>query len=263
METALGVDIESTYPVLAAFVLLLARFSGFFATSPFFSMGMPKSVRLCVIGIPSLICTPAAAAALPSMDMLATRCVALAFKELVLGYLIGVLTWLPVRGLEFGGTILDTQTGSTQAQDFDMVSGEQVTPIALLLSQIFLACFFASGGFLIVMTMLCDSIRLWSPAELLPGLSSASVPLLIRFASAALVSAVAFILPSSGFIFLADILVVFLVRTAPSLNFLSFSAPIKSIIALGVLGLYVEIAYPAMISALSQGITLMSKVLTP
>ncbi|MEL6426668.1 MAG: flagellar biosynthetic protein FliR, partial [Pseudomonadota bacterium] len=44
-------------------------------------------------------------------------------KELVIGFLLGVLVWMPSRGVELTGVLLDTQRGGTTAQDYDVIFG--------------------------------------------------------------------------------------------------------------------------------------------
>lgn len=257
-------DIEQLHLALMAFLLLMARFSGFFMISPFLSRkAMPRIVRLGIIAIPSLICTPVVAESLHPMDGLAARYILLAVKELMLGYVIGMLTWLPVHGLELAGAIFDTQTGSTQAQDFDSLFGSQITQTAILLSQIFSCYFFSAGGFLIILTLLFDSINLWPPAESLPVISKNAPFLLIRFAAATFFTAIAFTVPICGFTLLVDIAIALLARTTPSLNALTFSPQVKTVIVLLMLGAYLEAAYPKIIDALSENLTLTSRVMAP
>ncbi|MCP1846086.1 type III secretory pathway component EscT [Bradyrhizobium sp. USDA 4524] len=257
-------DIEKLQTVLMAFLILMGRFSGFFAISPFFSRrAMPRAVRLGIIAVPSIMCTPALVEALQATSGLSVQYAALVSKELMLGFFLGVLTWLPVRGLELAGTLFDTQIGSTQGQDLDVIFSAQTTSTAILLSQIFSGYFFSSAGFIIVMSMLFDSISIWPPTDMLPQLSANALPLFLRFSGMLFFTAVALTLPISGFLLLADIAIAFLTRTAQSLNALTFAPPVKSFIVLTMLGVYLEIAYPKIMEALATSITLMSKVLAP
>jgi type III secretion protein T len=253
---------QDLYGVLIGFMLVLARFSGFFAVSPLFSRKvMPRSVRLGVIVAMGFISGPVVIAEVQMSEGSPSVYAFLVLKELGLGYLLGNLIWLPLRGLELAGVILDTQRGSTQAQDLDVVFGAQTTPTAIFLSQVFAAYFFSAGGFLIVLSMLFESMKIWPPVAHIPPISENAAILYIRFAGMMFFSATIIVLPISSFMFLADIVIAFLARSAQSLNALTFGMPVKSAVLLVMLIFYLEIIYPKLILTLSSSIKLMIKVL--
>ncbi|WP_424978268.1 EscT/YscT/HrcT family type III secretion system export apparatus protein [Leisingera sp. S232] len=245
-------------------LLVMARFTGYFAVSPFFSKrAMGRSVRLGFILAAAFICAPPVVMELHSTPELGRNLHTLVIKEFILGFLLGVLTWLPVRGLEFAGVVLDTQRGSTQAQDYDVIFAAQTTPTAILLAQTFSAYFFTSGGLLMVLTMLFESTRIWPPAAPFPEISANSSALLIQFAGILFVTALAVAMPISGFMIIADIVIAFLARSAQSLNALTFGMPVKSGIMLILLFFYLEIVYPKIMMTFGETLAMMSKVLVP
>ena len=262
----LSPDNRELLDLVLALLLSMARLSGLLAVSPFFSRkSMPRIVRFGLI----------AAMSLPILHGLSVQItdeiakhggnypgyLAVIMKELALGFLLGALIWLPVRGLELAGVILDTQRGSTQAEDFDVVFSAQTTPVAIFFSQLFAGFFFSSGGFLIVMAMFYQSFSIWPPLDMLPDLSRETILLFICAAGLVYFTATKFVLPISGFMFLADICIAFLARSAPSLNALTLGMPVKSAILLFMLIFYVSILYPEVLQALSGALAMMQQVL--
>ncbi len=182
-------------------------------------------------------------------------------QEILLGIFLGILVWLPIRGLEVVGVILDTQRGATTAEDFDIIFNAQTTPTAILLSQIFSGYFFANGGFLIVTWLLMDSMVLWPPGGDIPPIDQVRIMLFLRMAGTILFSALLIALPIAGFMFLGDVGVALIARVAPTLNALAFAMPVKSAILLVLLVFYVEIAFPAVFDTFSGALNTMEGVL--
>lgn len=242
-------EMNSLSDIVTAFLLAMARPTGFFAIAPFFSRRiMSRIVRLGVIMSVSFITVPIIFSDLVENKELFMRNYPIFFmKELLLGYFLGFLIWLSVRGLELAGSILDVQRGTLDSEDFNVIFSAQATPTALFLSQVFMGFFFAAGGFLMVLSMLYESITLWPVNAPFPVISQHTPLLFIRFAGGIFFTAIAIILPISGFMFLADIMIAFLARSAPSLNALTFGMPVKSAILLLLLIPYVGILYPKII----------------
>lgn len=235
--------------VLMSIVLISARLLAFIYISPFFSSrAMTRTVRLGMVVAIGLVTTPPIFADLVANQTGAERFVALILKEIVIGLLLGALIWVPVHGIEFAGVLLDTQRGSSMAQDYNVVfSSPQATPTAILLSQIFSGFFFSVGGFLIVLQIIVASVEIWPPAAGLPDFSTRAAPLFIELAGSLLLVGVLFALPISGFMLLADVAIAFLAKLAPTLNALTFGMPAKSAILVIMLLFYVSIAFPMVI----------------
>ena len=243
-------------------LLVVARFIGFFAVSPFFGKrAMGRSVRLGFILAAAFTCVPPVVVELYSAPEIGRNLHVLVLKEFTLGFLLGVLTWLPVRSLEFAAVVLETQCGSTQAQDHDVIFEAQTTPTAILLAQTFSAYFFTSGGLLMVLTLLFESTRIWPPAAPFPEISANSSTLLIQFGGIFFVTALAVAMPISGFMVIADVVIAFLARSAQSLNALTFGMPVKSAIMLVMLFFYLETVYPKIMITFGETLAIMSKVL--
>lgn len=251
-----------------AFLLSMSRFSGFLAISPFFSRrSMPQIVRFGVILAASFPIVPGLAGeiaahvakeqgAFPSYPLMIV-------KELALGLFLGALTWLPVRGLELAGAILDTQRGATQGEEFDVVFSSQTTPTAVFLSQLFAGYFFSAGLFLMVLNLLYQSLSIWPPMEPFPPITRETMTLFIRFAGTVYFTAMVLVLPIAGFMLLSDICIAFLARSAPTLNALTLGMPVKSAVLMIMLIFYIGVVYPDTGETLITSLQMLKQVLTP
>ncbi|TPW28843.1 EscT/YscT/HrcT family type III secretion system export apparatus protein [Martelella alba] len=261
LNDALG---NQSTTIIYCLVLVICRFYAFFALSPFFSKyAMTGFVRMGVIVCVSLLVVPSAYAEAMTMDSSLTIKFAFALKELALGFLLSILTWLPVRGLEMAGVILDTQRGATQSQSFDPIFSEQTTPTSIFLAQVFSGYFFAYGGFLMVLMTVYKSFELWPVLQPFPTIEIDHVLLYLQMAGHVFFSAVVLIAPIAGFMLIADIAIAFLARSAQSLNALTLGMPVKSAILFIVLMFYCGILFPRTMETFSQALDMMSKVFAP
>lgn len=247
--------------VIMAVLLGLARLQAFFYASPFFgSRGIPRTVRLALIMALSMFAAPVSAQVFLDQPDIRAMFFTLALKELVIGFFLGMLTWLPLRGFELTGVILDTQRGSTIAQDFDVIFNAQTTPTSIFLSQVFNGFFFASGGFLVVQTMLFNSFDFWPLTAPLPQIEENAVRVFLKFGGQLFFTAVALALPIVAFNLLADIAIAYLAKTAPTLNALTFGMPVKSLINIIMLIFYIDVAYPKVFLMFQTGLVMLDEI---
>jgi type III secretion protein SpaR/YscT/HrcT len=244
--------------MVMAVVLIGARVLAFLTVSPFFGRrALSRTVRVGLMLALSILLVPPVFTAFEADPDAANNFVGLLFKEIVIGLVLGVMLWLPVRGLEYAGIFLDTQRGATNGQDFDVIFNDQSTPTGVFLSQMFSGFFFASGGFLLVQMILFDSLAIWPVTEPLPPLDEDAVFLVVRFTGVLFFTAMVFALPISGFMFLADVAIAFVARSAPTLNALVFGMPVKSAILLIMLYLYMDLAFPQLMATFDTTLELM------
>lgn len=215
---------------------------------------MPRLCRINLILALGFLTMPATFDHLIGLDAGSLDFVKLVVKEMAIGFFLGALIWFPIRGLEFAGVFIDTQRGATMAEDFNPVFGAQATPTAIFLSQTFSGFFFATGGFLIILTLLHKSFLIWPAHELLPELAKNALWVYLHVAAQYFAQAILLAAPIIGFMFLADIAIAFIAKKAQELNPLVFGMPVKTAIMLVMLVFYVEIAYPEVMRTLEGGI---------
>ncbi len=245
--------------LLGGLLLVIARSAAFFALCPLLSRNIvPRLVRLAVILVSALVCFSAALPP-PNMNFPPPGLyMGFLFKELCLGYLLGVLTWLPLRSLEIAGVILDTQRGNMQGQELNPTFGSPTTTTTIFLSQIFSGYFFAAGGWLTLTRLLYESMNLWPVFSPMPALDEKMAEVLLNFLGAEFSVALTLTLPISGMMFIADIIIAYIARTAPSLNALALGMPVKTGIMLFLLIFYLDMLYPRILSGAGEALIYLS-----
>ncbi len=245
MEDLKALNTHTLDLIIMAGVLVFARFAGFVAASPFFSQKtMKKRIRGGIMMSMAIVCAPTAFFAFLDDSSLRDIYPLLLLKELVIGFFMGVLLWMPVRGLELVGVILDTQRGATNLQMMDPIFSANTTVTAVFLAEIFSGYFFAVGGMILVLTAFIDSFSIWPAVELMPDIDTRNILLFIRITGALFFTAVIIALPVSGLMFVADLTIAFMAKAAPNLNALVMGMPVKTLVMLAVIAFYIEIAFP-------------------
>jgi type III secretion protein T len=260
VEQGEGLDIATDF--LMAITLISVRIQAFLYLSPFFSRrAMLRVVRVGFILAMTIILLPATFETVRNTPDFQQQFLALTFKELIVGLVLGFLMWMPVRGLEFTGVLLDTQRGNTQAMGTEVVFGGQSTPTAIFLLQLFTGYFFAVGGFQIIQTTLFRSAEIWPFTKAMPLFEPKNVVLMVDLAGVLIFSAVALAIPIAALMFLADIVIALIARNAPTLNALIFGMPVKSFIMCIMLFFYIEIAYPRIMIELERSLEMVRNFL--
>ena len=116
--------------------------------------------------------------------------------------------------------------------------------------------FFAVGGLRLVEQTLFRSAEIWPFTAVLPPFSDETIFQLLELAGVLIFSAIALAVPISALMLLADVVIGFIARNAPTLNALTFGMPVKSSIMCIMLFFYLDIAYPKLIEQLEQTLEL-------
>lgn len=255
------VTIDDINVLIMAVVLSMSRIFAFLAASPILNRSnLPRMIRVGLTFGMSFMTVPSTFDALQQNPLVINFFVPLLLKELVLGFLLGILVWMPIRGLELTGVLLDTQIGSANAQEMDPLFGAQTTLTAGFLLQVFGAFFFASGGFLMIQLLLFQSTQIWPPAEPLPPLADTAIVLFIQFTGQLFLVGVLYAAPISGMLLLADVIIAFVARSAPTLNALVFGMPVKTTITCMMLVIYVDTAFPAISGYFAQSLEMLKRL---
>ena len=250
-----GEGLDIAQDVIMTLVLISVRMQAFLYLSPFFGRSaMSRTVRAGFVLALSIVLFPTTFSTIRFDPDFREVFFGLVFKEILIGLILGVVMWMPVRGLDLTGTLLDTQRGSTQAMGSDVVFGGQTTTTAVFLLQVFSGYFFAVGGFRLIQNTLFRSADIWPFAEPLPLIDPNTVYKLVELAGAMFFTAIALAIPISALMLLADIVISFLARSAPTLNALTFGMPVKSFILSIMLFYYLDIAYPRIMTELDSAL---------
>jgi type III secretion protein T len=230
-----------TYDELKSSLVMLgvvqARLMPIFVLLPFMNRNMvPRVVSFSVAAGLGLLLLPV----LPNssevqMDMVF---VMLLVKEAFIGLLLGFACALPFWAMEAVGFVIDNQRGASMAASVNPLTGNDTSPMGILLNYAFIAFFFVAGGFQLMLGMIYDSYKLWPPMSFLPQLDIASANLLLMQLNRMVLTTLLLASPILLIMFMAEIGLALISRFAPQLQVFFMAMPIKSALGLFVLVLY-------------------------
>ena len=233
--------------ILAA-VLAMARIGGAFAICPALTESMIPGIarQAAVLGF-SCIAIPFIHAGMPPGEPNLWMFSLLAFREALIGFLIGFFAAVPFWIAENVGNFIDNQRGATMGEVYSPLSGAQVSTTGIFFTQIVSTLFFVGGAVLVFLGALYSSYSLWPVFPAAP--TGAANPLGFSLASNAseqvmgtldsmLRVTVVISAPVIIVMFLATLGLGLVNRTAPQLNVFFLSMPVKSALGIAMLAVY-------------------------
>jgi type III secretion protein T len=224
--------------ILAA-VLAMARIGGAFAICPALTDSMIPGVarRVAVFGF-ACLAVPFVKDAMPPGEPNLWMFSLVAFKEAVIGFLIGFFAAIPFWVAENIGNFIDNQRGATMGEVYSPLNGSQVSTTGIFFTQIVSTVFFVSGAVLLFLSALYKSYTIWPVfAEGISFASDAPVQML-GTVDGMLKATVVISAPVIIVMFLATIGLGLVNRTAPQLNVFFLSMPVKSALGIAMLVVY-------------------------
>jgi len=224
--------------ILAA-VLAMARIGGAFAICPALADSMIPGVarRVAVFGF-ACLAVPFVKDAMPPGEPNLWMFSLVAFKEAVIGFLIGFFAAIPFWVAENIGNFIDNQRGATMGEVYSPLNGSQVSTTGIFFTQIVSTVFFVSGAVLLFLSALYKSYLIWPVfAEGISFASDAPVQML-GTVDGMLKATVVISAPVIIVMFLATIGLGLVNRTAPQLNVFFLSMPVKSALGIAMLVVY-------------------------
>ena len=228
--------------ILAA-VLAMARIGGAFAICPALAESMIPGVarRAAVLGF-SCLAIPFIKAEMPPGEPNVWMFGLLAFKEAIIGFLIGFFASIPFWVAENVGNFIDNQRGATMGEVYSPLSGTQVSTTGIFFTQIVSTVFFVSGAIFLMLGALYTSYSIWPvfPADAASFIAFApNAPVQVLGAlDGMLKTTVVISAPVIIVMFLATIGLGLVNRTAPQLNVFFLSMPVKSALGIAMLIVY-------------------------
>ena len=224
--------------VLAA-VLAMARIGGAFSICPALTESMIPGVarRAAVLGF-AVFVVPFVKNEMPPGEPNAWMFSLVAFKEALIGFLLGFFAAIPFWIAENVGNFIDNQRGATMGEVYSPLSGAQVSTIGIFFTQIVSTLFFVGGAVFIFLGALYSSYAIWpvfvDGVSFMPG---APVQILGSLDGMLRVT-VLIAAPVIIIMFLATLGLGFVNRTAPQLNVFFLSMPVKSALGIAMLVIY-------------------------
>lgn len=227
--------------ILAA-VLAMARIGGAFAICPALAESMVPGVarRAAVFGF-SCLAIPFIKGGMPLGEPNVWMFAVLAFKEALIGFLIGFFASIPFWIAENIGNFIDNQRGATMGEVYSPLSGAQVSSTGLFFTHIVSTLFFVGGAVIVFLGALYSSYSIWPvfPESAVFPLFANDTPIrILGSLDGMLRTTVIISAPVIIIMFLATLGLGLVNRTAPQLNVFFLSMPVKSALGIAMLIIY-------------------------
>lgn len=228
--------------VINAVLLTLPRLLGVSFFLPFLRAPLvPSLVRNAVLLSIALVVFPVGFDSIEALSSTTTPYWLLAIKEFGVGMLFGFLIGLAFLVPQIVGDYLDNQRGASIASLFNPAVGGQSSTLGLLLGQIFLAWFLVSGGMEALYGIVLQSYRLYPIDAPLPVINMDALDALLALFSKLLKLALLLAAPAAFIMLLAEFGLGLVSRFAPQLNVFFLAMPLKSVLALLIIGITLSV----------------------
>ena len=238
-------DDAAFYTQTKTFLMALAytqpRTLAMFALLPIFNKQIvPGLLRFSIAACIGALAAPMLMPTVTASDLSGVQILLIIAKEAFIGLVLGYLIAIPFWGFEAVGFFIDNQRGASIAATLNPLTGNDSSPMGLLFNQAFIVFFFISGGFLLMLGLLYDSLRLWDVFAWYPQLRPETMPLMLEQLNRLVKIAVLLGSPALVAMFLAEVGLALVSRFVPQLQVFFLAMPIKSALALLVLVLYMS-----------------------
>lgn len=229
--------------LLLTLALVLPRILGCLTVLPFSSRKVLTStiVRNGFFLSLALVLVPMQYQILQGMNSLSWgMAIIILAKELFLGMVIGLMVAVPFFAAHSMGFLIDNQRGATLASTLNPLSGEQTSPLGILLEQVVIVLFFASGTILMFLKMLYMSYLHWPILDLSINLSLNRARYFLEQLDFLMMITVVLASPIMVGMFISELSFALVNRFTPALNVFILSMPIKSAVAVVLLIVYMK-----------------------
>jgi len=199
---------------------------------------MPGMIRYGVAAAMGLVLVPVVMPQYAQIQPDAVEFAVLIGKEAFIGLLLGFMFVIPFWVFEAIGFLIDNQRGASIGATINPLTGNDTSPLGILLNQAFIVFFMAVGGFTLMLSILYDSFRVWDIWTFFPSLHAEHGPLLLDQISRMLRLTLLLAAPVVITMFLAELGLGLISRFTPQLQVFFLAMPIKSALAMLVLIVY-------------------------
>ncbi|MCL6456754.1 MAG: flagellar type III secretion system protein FliR [Gorillibacterium sp.] len=222
-----------------AFLLIFCRITAFFVTAPIFSSrNIPVLFK---IGLSSFITLLTASVIEVTPMVLDGQFIIAIAKETLIGLLLGFIAYLFFTVVQIAGSFVDMQIGFSMANIINPMTGTQTPVLGNLYYMVGMLLFLASNGHHMFIKGILKSYQ-WIPLnnDTLARFQEGNLTeFLIRSLSEAFGLALQMSAPLVVALFLVDVGLGILARVAPQFNIFVVGIPIKIIVGLLLLSLFV------------------------
>jgi type III secretion protein T len=226
-----AIDLSFLKLLLVVGTLTIARTTGLFLITPFLGRGIITGLaRNAVILALTLPVIPHALASRPPgfdpSDLVLVM--GLTLKELLIGLLLGLPLTAVAWGVEAAGFMIDNQRGASMASMLNPASGNQTSPLGILLGQLYTVWLVVSGGFTSMLDLLYRSESVWPTWGFLPNFSTALPGETLSLLDTVMKLTLLMAGPAMIAMFLSEFGLALVSRFAPQLQVFFLAMPVKS-----------------------------------
>ncbi|MGS0743105.1 type III secretion system export apparatus subunit SctT [Glaciimonas sp. GG7] len=227
---------------LSAWVAAFPRAMVFFMVIPVLQKDVvPGLLRACVIGAICLPLIPLMAISQLSLEgSIAAPTIAVIFKEIVIGLMLGLpIAWI-FSAIESAGMLIDTQSGSQVASVINPMTSSESAILGTFMPWFFLAFFVLAGGLSLLIDVLYHSYLLWPIDSVWPVFTGVGLGWWLdqfsRYAGLTLLLAAPVLICT----FFIDIGFGFLGKFSPKMQLFILAMPLKNIVAILLMLFYLS-----------------------
>ena len=224
---------------LPSLAIAMARLYPCFILVPAFCFqhvrGMP---RHAIVFSLALIPAPGIYHTLSGLDYSLLALGGLLLKEVVLGFLLGMLLSMPFWLFESVGALLDNQRGALIAGQLNPLLGPDATPIGHMFKQLSIFLLIVIFGLGSLTQVIWDSYQIWPPTLWLPTLAEGGFDVFVDLLADTFSHLLLYAAPFIALLLMIEFAVSLLSLYSPQLQVFVLSMPAKSLAGLGFLLLY-------------------------
>ena len=231
-----------TYSIdkIQIFFLVLIRASGLFIIAPVFSnRAVTTKVKVSIV----LVLTVVLMSALNNVTLTPVSSMielaGLAFRELLVGAIIGLVFMLLFMGVQGAGSIVGYQMGMYIASALDPMTQGQTSLVGTFWTLLATLVFLTINGHHLVITALVDSYRVMPPGQVL--MNGSVGELIIKYTAYVFVIALKIASPIIVTLFLVDVSMGTVAKMMPTMNVFFVGFPVKIFAGLLVMALSMPI----------------------
>jgi len=230
---------------LVGLAFAMPRVLALFALVPLFSReALPGLLRAGVaVSIGVLVAPALVEGGETAMQADVLVLLAIALKEAVVGMMLGFAVAVPFWALEGVGYLIDTQRGASIASVLDPVTGNDTSPLGVLLGQAMIVFFFASGAYLQLLGLIYESFRIWSVFDWWPRMAAHAPTTFLGLLDHVMRLTVLLSAPLVIAMLLVEIGMAIVGRSASQLDVFFLAMPVKSAVAILMLALYAAVLF--------------------
>lgn len=213
----------------AAFALFATRLGGIMLIAPIYSARtVPVAVRTALV----VMVTAALAPALVGQATVAVTPLTFA-SELLIGFAIGFGAAIFVGAAEVAGDVLALQGGLSGAGTLDPLTGVHSPALGNFLKMVVITLLLVAGGHILMLEALADSLVVLPPGE--PVAAQAGLLAMAHMGSSLFTIGVQFAAPVMAAVFVGNLAMGVLARTAPQIQVFMLAYPLQIVISITVL----------------------------